>query len=126
MRPIFSRDLPIYKQLSESIKSEIIDGSLTGGEKLPSIRENAAENNVSLVTMMNAYRDLEEQGLISGSGDGYRVNAASSVYVNEFYLKKIEQLYRELRECCARIGLDDVSGYLKKLDDIIGDSGEKK
>lgn len=111
--------MPIYKQLSDSIKNDIIGGKYIGGDKLPSIRESAAENNVSLVTMMNAYHDLEKQGLIAGGGDGYKVNSSSSVYVNEFYLKRIEQQYREILDCCKKAGIDNPLEYLQNLDRLI-------
>jgi len=61
----FDNDRPIYIQLVEKIKIEIISGKLKPGEKLPSVRELALIAKVNPNTMQKALIDLEELGFIT-------------------------------------------------------------
>lgn len=58
-------DRPIYTQILEQIQIRIISGYYKAGEKLPSVRELAAEANVNPNTMQKAFAELERSGLIS-------------------------------------------------------------
>ena len=49
---------PLYEYLYECLKKDILSGHLTAGTKLPSKREFAQENNISVKTVMNAYEQL--------------------------------------------------------------------
>jgi len=55
---------PIYEQIKNQIKKQIIEGSLKAGEALPSIRVLAKELNVSVITTKRAYEELEKEGFI--------------------------------------------------------------
>jgi 2-aminoadipate transaminase len=55
---------PLYRQLNEAIKSLIISGSLTDGDKLPPTRDLAAALEVNRATVTAAYQELEKDGLI--------------------------------------------------------------
>ena len=55
---------PIYLQLEDIIKSKIIAGIYKPGQKLPSVRELAAEAAVNPNTMQKAFTELERTGLI--------------------------------------------------------------
>lgn len=55
---------PIYEQIKDQIKKQIIEGSLKAGEALPSIRVLAKELNVSVITTKRAYDELEKEGFI--------------------------------------------------------------
>lgn len=57
-------DRPIYTQILEEIQNRIISGQYKPGEKLPSVRELAAEANVNPNTMQKAFTELERSGLI--------------------------------------------------------------
>ena len=57
--------VPIYEQLMEQIKSDIINSSLKEGEALPSVRSLAGELRISALTVKKAYDKLEEEGLLS-------------------------------------------------------------
>jgi len=61
---IFNIDRPIYMQIVEKIRVEIISGKFKPGEKLPSVRELALIAKVNPNTMQRALVDLEEMGLI--------------------------------------------------------------
>ena len=65
---------PLYECLYEDIKDDILHGVLKAGERLPSKREMAADNGISLTTVMNAYQQLLMEGyLTSAEKRGYYV-----------------------------------------------------
>lgn len=57
-------DRPIYTQILEKIQTRIISGIYKPGEKLPSVRELAAEASVNPNTMQKAFAELERSRLI--------------------------------------------------------------
>ena len=57
-------DKPIYAQLVEIIQMQIISGQYRAGDRLPSVRELAAEASVNPNTMQKALAELERNGLI--------------------------------------------------------------
>ena len=60
----FSNDAPIYAQLMEQIKAAIVTGQFPPGERLPSVRDLAAEAGVNPNTMQRAFAELEREGLV--------------------------------------------------------------
>ena len=57
-------DRPIYAQILERIQMQIIAGVYKPGEKIPSVRELAAEAGVNPNTMQKALSELERSGLV--------------------------------------------------------------
>lgn len=60
----FDADRPIYLQLVEHIQQKILNGEYQPGEKLPSVRDLAAEAAVNPNTMQKALAELERGGLV--------------------------------------------------------------
>lgn len=56
----FLPDKPIYQQLIERITGNIIRGTYSPGEKLPSVRDYAVEAGVNANTMQRVYKELEQ------------------------------------------------------------------
>lgn len=74
--------VPYYRQVVDQVADLIRSGQLTAGERLPSVRELAAQLLVSLITVRRAYDELENAGLIvrrqgQGTFVGDDVRAAS-------------------------------------------------
>ncbi|MCL6568807.1 MAG: PLP-dependent aminotransferase family protein [Meiothermus silvanus] len=61
------RTQALYRQIAEQIKSRIASGELPGGTRLPPIRTLAAELGVTRLTVQNAYRELQAEGLIEAT-----------------------------------------------------------
>lgn len=57
-------DRPIYTQLVEKIQRDIVSGIYKAGEKIPPVRELAAEAAVNPNTMQKALAELERMGLL--------------------------------------------------------------
>lgn len=57
----FDDKIPIYLQIMDLIKGDIILGKIEGGDKLPSVRELASELKVNPNTLQRAYQELERE-----------------------------------------------------------------
>lgn len=85
-------ELPIYAQIREQIKEQILNGQIKEGTILPSIRKLAKEVGVSVITTTRAYRDLEEEGFIASmQGKGSIVLSKDNEMMREKYLIRIEE-----------------------------------
>lgn len=87
-----SSNEPIYEQIKNSIKSQIIDGSLKEEEALPSIRSLARELEISVITTKRAYSELEKEGfIVTVPGKGSFIASQNKEFLREQKLKKIEE-----------------------------------
>ena len=57
-------DRPIFLQIVERIQTDIVSGRYQPGDKLPSVRDLAAEASVNPNTMQKAFAELERTGLV--------------------------------------------------------------
>ena len=55
---------PIYEQISDQVKSQILSGTLAEGDALPSMRLLAKELHISVITTKRAYEELEREGFL--------------------------------------------------------------
>ena len=92
---------PIYEQIMIQIKSGIIEGTLTAGEALPSVRALSRELKISALTVKKAYDSLEEEGLVvTVHGKGSFVSSACQ----ELFLEQQKQEVENLLEQAVRKG----------------------
>lgn len=111
-----SSDDPIYLQIKNQIKAQIISGNLKFGEQLPSIRFLAKELRISMLTAKRAFDELELDGFINSvQGKGNFVAAQNKELIREEYLKRIESKLQELIELSdiADISSDELVAMLK-------------
>ena len=64
MKVEFDNNIPIYIQLVEQLKIDIISEKLKSGERLPSVREFALQTKVNPNTVQKAFVELEDLKLI--------------------------------------------------------------
>ena len=55
---------PIYRQLRDRVVHMILDGVLKEGDPLPSIRNVASEHRINPLTVLKAYQELGDEGLV--------------------------------------------------------------
>ncbi|MDD6160591.1 MAG: GntR family transcriptional regulator [Oscillospiraceae bacterium] len=55
---------PIYEQVQEGLRRLLVTGAIAPGEKLPSVRQLAAELAINPNTIQRAYETLEQQGYV--------------------------------------------------------------
>lgn len=88
-----SSGVPIYEQIEEQIKSQIMTGELLEGDALPSMRVLAKELKISIITTKRAYEELERDGFIeSVTGKGSFVKGINSDMVKENMMFAIQEL----------------------------------
>ena len=56
---------PIYLQIMSQVMHAVASGELAPGEQLPTVRQLAADLRVNFNTVARAYRQLDEEGIIS-------------------------------------------------------------
>ena len=61
---------PIYEQITDQIKEQIMTGALAAGDALPSMRLLAKELRISVITTKRAYEELERDGFWKRPGKG--------------------------------------------------------
>ena len=84
--------VPIYEQLIDQIKKEIISGELKDDEMLPSVRTLSGELRISSLTVKKAYDKLEEEGfVITVHGKGTFVAATDHQLAMEARRKSVEE-----------------------------------
>lgn len=82
---------PIYEQIEEQIKAQILSGALASGEALPSIRTLAKDLRISVITTKRAYDELEAAGfLVTVAGKGSFVAEKNTELIREEHLRRIE------------------------------------
>ena len=87
---------PIYEQILTQIKEQIINGTLTANEPLPSIRNLAKDLRISVITTKRAYDELEKDGFIyTIPAKGCFVSERNNELIKEENLKKVESLISE-------------------------------
>ena len=92
MKILQNSGVPIYQQIAEQMKADILAGKMKQGEYLPSIRSLAKELKISVITTMKAYELLEAEGLVTAAqGKGFYVNAQDSEMLREQHLRKVEE-----------------------------------
>jgi len=100
--------IPIYKQIADSFRTDILSGKFRQGEYLPSIRELAKDLRISVITTMKAYEQLEVEGLVTASqGKGFYVNAQDSEMLREQHLRKVEASLTEAIEAAKIAGMSN-------------------
>ena len=85
-------DMPIYAQIKEQIKEQIMTGIIPEDTLLPSIRQLAKDLGISVITTTRAYNELEGEGFIkTRQGKGSIVLSRDNEMMKEQYLKRIEE-----------------------------------
>ena len=98
--------VPIYEQLMEQIKSEIINTALKEGEALPSVRSLAGELRISALTVKKAYDKLEEEGFVTTiHGKGTYVTASDKQLALEARQREAEADFEKAIDRALAMGM---------------------
>lgn len=99
---------PIYEQITEQMKAQILSGVIPAGEQLPSIRTLAKDLRVSVITTKRAYEELEREGFVETmQGRGTYVSHQDTEQVREEHLRRIEQKLLEAVEIAKSAGISE-------------------
>ncbi|MEO5535302.1 MAG: GntR family transcriptional regulator [Pseudolysinimonas sp.] len=73
--------VPLFDQLAASVRAEVSRGALRAGDRLPAARELAASLDINVHTVLHAYQELRDEGLLDlrrGRGAVVTANAEAS------------------------------------------------
>lgn len=113
-----SSGVPIYEQIEEQIKSQIMTGELIAGDALPSMRVLAKDLKISIITTKRAYEDLERDGFIESiTGKGSFVKGINSDMVKENMMFAIQELLETAvdKAILGKVTYEEVEEMLKLL-----------
>ena len=100
--------VPIYEQIVDQVKAQIISGELKEDDNLPSVRTLSKELRISALTVKKAYDSLEQEGFtVTIHGKGTYVAAANKVMMMEEYRREVEEELTEVIRKAKRYGLSE-------------------
>ncbi len=115
----------MYEQIEDCIRQAALSGDLEHNSPLPSVRQLAADANVSTITVKRAYADLEREGIlytVSGKGTYIRLDN-----MDKFRSERTEKLMSRFEAIVAELFEAGIAG--QRLIDAVnkiyyrGDSG---
>ncbi|CDE47153.1 regulatory protein GntR HTH [Clostridium sp. CAG:411] len=102
----FKEDRPIYTQLLEQIQARIVTGQYKIGERLPSVRELAAEAGVNPNTMQRALAELERIGLVYSQRTSGRMITDDAQKIGEMKMQLAQDVIEEFLQNMKKLGYE--------------------
>jgi len=118
---------PIYRQLRDRVVTMILEGVLTDGDALPSVRTVAAEYRLNPLTVLKGYQELVDEGLVEkrrGRGMYVREGAGKALMKDERQAFLDEQ-WPEVVATIHRLNLD-LEELLAQARDQLSDKEDAK
>lgn len=114
----FRSGTPIYTQIVEQVKQQVLSGELSPGDQLPTVRALALELRVNFNTVARSYRLLDEAGIIStqqGRGT-YILEVPPPERTDKLRQQALKTMTRDYLNEALRLGCsqDEISKALKE------------
>ena len=109
---------PIYEQITDQVKEQIMAGALAAGDALPSMRLLATELRISVITTTRAYEELERDGFLENvPGKGCFVAPQNRELLREAQLRRVEEKLTQAIEEARRgaVSLEELKEMLTEL-----------
>ena len=109
---------PIYEQIADQVKEQIMAGALAAGDALPSMRLLAKELRISVITTKRAYEELERDGFLENvPGKGCFVAHQNRELLREAQLRRVEEKLTQAIEEARRgaVSLEELKEMLTEL-----------
>lgn len=114
---IYSR-IPIYQQVIDGIKSEVMLGWLKEGEQITSIRELSVEVGINPNTVSKAYLELERQGILAvATGKGYFVAPDAARRIRDSVIAEEKVRFLSAAEKLLQSGIcrEELEDWIRKI-----------
>lgn len=110
-------DRPIYAQIVEIIQMQIVSGYYQPGDKLPSVRELAAQASVNPNTMQKAFAELERSGLIQTQRTAGRTVTEDKEMITSIKLNLAKEQALNFLEQMKKLGFsrEEIISLVEKL-----------
>lgn len=99
-------DRPVYIQLIEQIQASIISGYFKPSDKLPSVRDLAAEASVNPNTMQKALSELERTGLVYSNRTSGRYITSDLLLIKELKKQSAKNLVIDFLDKMNQLGYE--------------------
>ena len=115
----FDNNKSIFLQIADNIREKVVNGTFPPGEKIPSVRELAADMGVNPNTIMRTYNELQSMHIIDNKrGIGYFVNpdAKKSIMMKkktEFFDHVLPEFIRQAK--LAGVSTAELKNHIDKL-----------
>ena len=97
---------PIYEQIINQIKRQIMDGTLVPGDPIPSMRALAKSLHISVITVQRAYESLQREGFIETTvGRGSFVAQQDHAFYREEQQRLLEEHLCTAAEIARKNGI---------------------
>ena len=109
---------PIYEQIADQVKEQIMAGALAAGDALPSMRLLAKDLRISVITTKRAYEELERDGFLENvPGKGCFVAPQNRELLREAQLRRVEEKLTQAIEEARRgaVPLEELKEMLTEL-----------
>ena len=118
MDPEWNDNQPIYRQIRDRVVAMILDSVLGEGDPLPSVRTVATESRVNPLTVLKAYQQLADDGLVEKRrGLGMFVGAgARDLLLDAERRRFLEEQWPQIQATIRRLGL---------AGELLGERGER-
>ncbi|ERK30422.1 GntR family transcriptional regulator [Clostridium intestinale] len=113
----FNESTPIYMQIIQKIKADIVSGRLKGGDKMPSVREFSENFKVNPNTVQRVFQELEREGITySQRGIGTFIVEGDDI-LKELKDTQAQRYTERFVDEMKELGMDkeDISKYLLKV-----------
>jgi DNA-binding transcriptional regulator YhcF (GntR family) len=115
----FTGDKPVYQQIMEQLRSAILAGEYTPGDRIPSVRELAAQAKVNPNTMQRALTELEEEKLLVNLGTTGRCVTDNQQILEQLRSRIIDHTVRHCAQRFSALGLtmQEAAKLLQELEE---------
>lgn len=115
-----NKDIPIYKQITEQMKEQILSGDIRPSDPIPSMRSLAKQLSISVVTVQRAYDELLQEGIIDTiPAKGSFISQDCHHHLKEELERQLQKKIKETKDIASMLHLTD-----EKLIEKIIDQGD--
>ncbi|MBM6989948.1 GntR family transcriptional regulator [Mobilibacterium timonense] len=98
--------IPIYEQVADQVKKNIISGELEQGQVLPSVRALSSQLRISALTVKKSYDRLEDEGfVVTVQGKGTYVATGDLSFAEEARRKAVEEDFKKAVDKATGAGM---------------------
>ncbi len=101
----FAGSLPVYLQIMEHFRGAVLTGVFRPGDKIPSVRDLAAQARVNPNTMQRAMSELEREGLLLAHGTLGRFVTDDPAVLEKLRQQRTDKVVAHCRQLLAQVGL---------------------
>lgn len=98
--------VPIYEQVADQVKKNIISGELKEGQVLPSVRALSSQLRISALTVKKSYDRLEDEGfVVTVQGKGTYVSTGDLYFAEEARRRAVEDDFKKAVDKATTAGM---------------------